>query len=88
MYVNLTPDLEQWVQQKVASGTYNDAGEVVSEALRLMEETERERTAKLAWLRQAIQEGIDSGSAGSLDMEEIISKARAEKAAKQSEQRS
>lgn len=37
MNVNLTPQLEDLVKKKVASGLYNSAGEVVREALRLME---------------------------------------------------
>lgn len=38
MNVNLTPQLEALVKQKVASGLYSSASEVVREALRLMEE--------------------------------------------------
>ena len=36
MNVNLTPQLEQLVKQKVDTGLYNNASEVVREALRLM----------------------------------------------------
>ena len=59
--VNLTPYLKQWVEGKVSSGRYNNVSEVVREALRLMEDHEREREAKLLNLRAAIDEGIDSG---------------------------
>ena len=52
MNVNLTPRLEAMVQQKVASGLYNNASEVVREALRLLEERDR-----LARLRAAIAVG-------------------------------
>lgn len=55
MNVNLTPSLEEFVQQKVASGNFSNASEVVSEALRLMEEHEKAREAKLEWLREAIK---------------------------------
>ena len=41
--INLTPQLEKLVRQKVESGRYNSASEVVREALRLMEE---QRTAR------------------------------------------
>ena len=34
--VNLTPQLEEMVRQKVSGGLYNSASEVVREALRLM----------------------------------------------------
>ena len=48
MNVSLTPELEQFVQDKVAKGRYNSASEVVREALRLLEEQERMRTVQLA----------------------------------------
>ena len=37
MNVSLTPQLEDLVRQKVDSGRYNSASEVVREALRLMD---------------------------------------------------
>ena len=43
MKVNLTPQLETTVKDKVASGLCNNASEVVREALRLMDS--RDRTA-------------------------------------------
>lgn len=61
MNINLTPHLEDIVRQKVASGSYASASEVIREALRLMEEQDRARSAKLAQLRQDIQEGLESG---------------------------
>jgi antitoxin ParD1/3/4 len=61
MNVNLTPHLEDMVRRKVASGLYSSSSEVVREALRLMEEQDRLRSAKLDQLRQDIQEGLNSG---------------------------
>ncbi len=51
MNVSLTPELEELVRRKVESGMYGSASEVVREALRLLEERDRE---KLARLRAAI----------------------------------
>ena len=51
MNVNLTPQLEEMVRHKVDSGLYASASEVVREALRLMEERDRLREAKLAEAR-------------------------------------
>jgi antitoxin ParD1/3/4 len=48
MNVNLTPQLETMVRQKVETGLYNNASEVVREALRLMEERDRYRRLKAA----------------------------------------
>ena len=41
MNVNLTPQLEGLIKEKVATGLYNNASEVVREALRLMELRDR-----------------------------------------------
>ena len=56
--INLTPQLEKLVRQKVSSGRYNSASEVVREALRLMEAQDE---LKLEQLRRDIREGLDSG---------------------------
>lgn len=44
MNVSLTPKLEAFVRRKVASGLYNNASEVVREALRLLVERESSAT--------------------------------------------
>jgi antitoxin ParD1/3/4 len=41
MTVSLTPQLEAMIQQRVESGRYTDADEVVREALQLLEEREQ-----------------------------------------------
>lgn len=71
MNVNLTPQLEDMVKKKVASGLYNSASEVVREALRLMEEQDRVRAVKLEQLRQDIRDGLNSGEPTPWDPEEI-----------------
>ena len=38
MHISLTPKLEELVRQKVESGLYNNASEVVRDAVRRMEE--------------------------------------------------
>jgi antitoxin ParD1/3/4 len=48
MNVSLTPQLEKFVNNKVRTGRYNSASEVVREALRLLEEHELARSAQLA----------------------------------------
>lgn len=82
MNVNLTPQLEEMVRYKVDSGLYTSASEVVREALRLMEERDRLREAKLEQLRQDIREGLESGSASGWDPERIKREGRARRAAK------
>ena len=69
--VSLTPQLEEMIRKKVASGLYNSASEVVREALRLMEEQDRRRAVKLELLRQDIRDGLNSGDPTPWDPEEI-----------------
>ena len=54
MNVSLTPDLENFVQQKVETGRYTSASEVVREALRLLEEHEQARAAQIAAFSQEL----------------------------------
>ena len=80
MNVNLTPQLEEMVRQKVNSGLYTSASEVVREALRLMDEQDRIRAAKLAQLRQDIRAGLDSGPATEWDSAQVKLEGRARRA--------
>ncbi len=70
------------VRQKVDSGLYTSASEVVREALRLMDEKDRLQAAKLAQLRQDIHEGLESGPATTWDAEQVKREGRARRAAK------
>ncbi len=54
--VDLTPYLDGFVGAAVASGRYQNASEVVREGLRILEEQERVRQAKIARLRAALEE--------------------------------
>lgn len=59
MNVSLTPELEKLVTQKVASGLYQSASEVIREGLRLLEDQDRRREVQLGEVRQKIQIGLD-----------------------------
>lgn len=67
---------ESFARELVASGRYASVSEVLRDGLRLMEEKEALRAWKLAELKKAIQEGLDSGDAGPMDAEEIKSEGR------------
>ena len=64
MNVSLTPQLEELVNRKVASGMYHSASEVIREALRLLDEQDRGRELRLAELRKDIVAGIEQADAG------------------------
>jgi antitoxin ParD1/3/4 len=52
---------ESFIRQKIESGRYSSASEVVRDALRLLEEHEELRETQLKNLRQQLQEGRESG---------------------------
>lgn len=53
MHINLSPEIEQYLQAKVGTGFYSNVSEVVRDAIRRMWEDDE----KLAKLRAAIQVG-------------------------------
>ncbi|RJP26092.1 MAG: type II toxin-antitoxin system ParD family antitoxin [Candidatus Omnitrophota bacterium] len=57
MHVSLTDRLEEFVREKINSGFYKNASEVISEALRLMEQNDRLHQIKLDRLRKAVRIG-------------------------------
>ncbi len=81
MNVSLPEELAKFVKDKVSTGRYGSSSEVVREALRLMEKTEQREAEKLALLRQAWNEGIDSGDARENDFTALKKEARARLAA-------
>lgn len=68
---------EQFVRDLVGSGRYASASEVVRDGLRLVEEREQMRAAKLEALRRDVEAGLASGPPEPHDMKEIKAAARA-----------
>lgn len=60
MNVSLTPELEKFVAEKVQSGRYTSASEVVREALRLLEEHERSRAEQIAEFNRELKRRLDA----------------------------
>lgn len=58
MNVSLTPELERLVEEKVESGAYKSASEVVRHALRLLSREDAEYEARLEALRREVDVGI------------------------------
>ena len=61
---------EELIDNLVESGRYATASEVMREGLRLVEEREERRKAKLEALRAEIQKGFDSGPMEEVDLHE------------------
>lgn len=72
--VPLDDDSARFVEDQVSSGRYTSAGEVVRVALELMQK----REAKLASLRLALQEGLDSGEPEPFDFDAFLAEMHAE----------
>jgi antitoxin ParD1/3/4 len=79
MNVHLTPELEQLVQNRVKSGRYNSASEVVREALRLLEQRDEVFTLRKDEIRSQIEEGWQSARRGEfVDGDEVFDRIDAE----------
>ncbi|MGI8639051.1 MAG: type II toxin-antitoxin system ParD family antitoxin [Pyrinomonadaceae bacterium] len=59
MNVSLTPELENLVNQKVKSGLYNSASEVIRESLRLLQEQDELKRIRRDELRREIMLGVE-----------------------------
>ena len=73
MNVHLTPELEQLVADKVKTGRYNSASEVMREALRLMEERDLIKAdvrKKIAAAAESLRQG--KGTDGDEFMDQMI----------------
>lgn len=58
MNISLTPELEKFIQDKVGSGLYNSASEVIRESLRLMHTYDDLQKQRINQLNQAIEVGL------------------------------
>ncbi len=79
MNVSLTAELEHAVQEKVASGLYNNASEVMRDALRLMLKRDELGDLYSDWLRAEMEIGWQAALRGDFaedcTPESILSKA-------------
>ncbi len=86
MSITLSQELENQIQEKVTSGQYESANEVIQEAIYLLNEHERFKSERLQELREEIQKGFDSGESTILDMENVIRRGKERIALKQNSQ--
>lgn len=68
MAIQLPADVEAHIRQKVDSGDFPDAGEVVREAMRLLDEQEYQ----LAELRTKLQIGLDQLNRGDKPRQRVV----------------
>jgi antitoxin ParD1/3/4 len=87
MNVSLTPELDKFVAAKVESGRYTSASEVVREALRLLEEHDRARSAQIAAFNQELGARLASLDRGEY-VEPETARARIEQRSRERRKRS
>ncbi|MGY3238112.1 antitoxin ParD1/3/4 [Bradyrhizobium sp. USDA 4472] len=68
---------ETFVNDLVDSGRYSTASEAMRDGLRLIEEREERRKAKLEALRAPVQERLDSGPADPFEPGELVERVKA-----------
>ena len=86
--VSLTPELEQFVESRVASGRYQTASEVIREGLRLLEERDQARQAALEDLRAHLRRGVEQADRGEfLDGDAVLKEIRQLSARRRAETR-
>src|SRR5258706_13380014 len=64
MNIPLPRELEKLVERLVDSGRYSSAGDVVREALRLLDEREKQRKLRLSAMRKEIAKGVREARRG------------------------
>ena len=73
--VSLGNYFEDFVESRIVKGRFKNASEVIRAGLRLLEEEENKITA----LKNAVQEGIDSGVAKDFNPKKHLEKLKAQK---------
>ena len=73
MNVSLTPELEKFVGDKVESGLYNNASEVIRESLRLLKEHDEIR---VKWREQIERGWLDAQTGRAVDGQKAMAEAR------------
>jgi antitoxin ParD1/3/4 len=77
--VSLTPELEHFIGEKVESGMYTSASEVVREGLRLLREQDELRRIRMEDLRREVTKGhteAGRGESQTLDINGIKAEGR------------
>jgi antitoxin ParD1/3/4 len=79
MHVHLTPEMEELVRNKISSGEYSSASDVVCEGLRLLGERDQLFQLQKDEIAQKISEGLESLRTGKgLDGEEVFDRIESE----------
>ena len=78
MNISLTPELDNWIAQKIKSGMYKSSSELIREGLRLLQLRDEQRTKMVEELRNELLVGVkqlDAGKSTKLD-QKLINKVK------------
>jgi len=77
MSISLTPELEEFIQNQIATGKYSSTKEVIIAGIKLLEERENIYQGRFEELKREIMVGVEQLEAGErLDGREVIEKLR------------
>ena len=80
MNFSLTPELEKLINQKLESGMYTSASEVIRAGLRLLAEQDQLHQVKLDNLKSEIMVGVDQVKSGqTISSKNVFDKIRSKK---------
>ncbi|MEA5507752.1 type II toxin-antitoxin system ParD family antitoxin [Halotia wernerae UHCC 0503] len=68
MYIQIKPELEQFIQSQLASGRFANADDVINEAFKLLQEREQ----RIEELRQKIDVGTEQIAKGQITDGEVV----------------
>ena len=74
--VTISAYFQSFIAELIDSGRYANASDVIAEGLRLLEEREGLRSARLSELENAIEKGVASGASALADMNAVKAEAR------------
>ncbi len=79
--VTVTPQMAQMIRDKVESGEYASASDVISAGLQALQAEEEEQAERLAWVKARIRASLDNPGPGHSN-EEVFAELRARLRAK------
>lgn len=80
MKIDLSPEMERYVEEQLASGRYASADELIAEALILLRSAERELAASQDDLRSEVDAGlrdIEEGRVSPWSLQDLLQEVRA-----------
>ncbi len=72
MKIELTPELEQIIQQQVDSGHYKSVDEVIYAGVKLLDQLEKTYQGRYEELRQEVLQGIEASNRGEVIDSKVV----------------